>query len=132
MLRDTIDTLAPVATAGIDSFASDPGILWVRMAPGDEATAFTLYDGGVIEQKTHGAEITFEPGTKFTKGALFEIIARTDKPISIRNAMGMLMTERGSRAALDATADGWFWDPAPGGTLWIKVAPGAAAILIDG
>ena len=35
MLRPTIDTMAPAALAGIESFATDAGALFVRIAPGD-------------------------------------------------------------------------------------------------
>ena len=31
-----------------------------------------------------------------------------------------------SLAALEAAADGWFWEAATGGTLWIKIAGGTA------
>ena len=54
----------------------------------------------------------------FTKGALFEVIA-TAQP----SAVGTL-THRTSHAALEAAPDGWFWESATGGTLWIKTAAG--------
>ena len=131
MLRDTIDTLAPVTDPTIDSFASSPGMLTVRLTPGTTATSLVVFDGGVIEQKADAAEITFIEGSTLTSGVLFEIIGRTDTPVSIRNG-GFIITERTSKAALDAATEGWFWEPAVSGTLWIKVPAGGASLLIDG
>ena len=35
MLRPTIDTLSPVGEGTeVESYANDPGDLWIRMAPG--------------------------------------------------------------------------------------------------
>lgn len=131
MLRDTIDTLAPTTMPAIDSYVGNPGILTVRMTPGPTATSLALFDGGAIEQKAATSEISFTQGSRFTAGVLFELIARTDIPVSIRN-MGALLAQRASKAALDAATDGWFWEPGLGGTLYIKVPPGDAALVIDG
>jgi alpha-D-xyloside xylohydrolase len=115
MLRPTIETLSPVASSTIDSFASDAGILYVRVAPGPAST-FTVYDGSQLAQAP--GSVTFTPGSVFTKGAQFEVIA-TAQP----SAVGTL-THRTSLAALEAAPDGWFWESATGGTLWIKTAAG--------
>ncbi len=48
MLDPSIETLAP-STDGTRSFANDPGVLTVRVAPGS-ASSFTLYDGTELEQ----------------------------------------------------------------------------------
>lgn len=122
MLRDTIDTLAPVAgTSSSDSYANDPGILVVRVAPGPEPTAFTVFDGTTIAQAAGASELSFTAGTRFARGALFEIIARPAAPTVVRRGSASL-TEHASFAALAAATDGWFHDAsATGGTLWIKV-----------
>ena len=118
MLRDTIDTLSPVASGStVDSFASDAGILWVRTAPG--SGSFTVYDGTQLARGT--ASLTYTPGNVFVKGALFESIA-TAMPSSVAG-----LTQHASLAELQSAGSGWFWEPATGGTLWILVS-GAATI----
>jgi len=119
MLRPTIETLSPVASGSTaDSFASDPGVLYVRIAPGP-ASSFTVYDGTLLSQAP-GA-VTYTPGSVFTQAAMFEVIA-TAQP----TAVGSLM-QRASLAALESAPDGWFWENATGGTLWIKTTTGSVS-----
>jgi alpha-D-xyloside xylohydrolase len=118
MLRPTIETLSPVTTTTIDSFDTDPGVLSARVAPGP-ASFFIVYDGTKLSQAPH--EVTYVPGSVFTKGALFEVIA-TAQPMSVSP-----LTQQASLAALEAAPDGWFWEPATGGTLWIKLQSGSAS-----
>lgn len=126
MLRDTIDTLASTTANNIESFANDPGVVVVRVVAGP-STSLMVYDGSALAQDN--GNVTFMPGATFAKGILVELIAHA-KPVSVKNN-GTALTERNSRAALDAAADGWFYDAAAtGGTVWIKV-PGAAAITIQ-
>jgi hypothetical protein len=98
----------------IDSFATDPGVLWIRTAGADTTT---LYDGTQIATDV-GFEIS--GGTAFTQGALFEVIAHA-QPTGV-HAGGAALVQAASFAALQTAATGWFWEPATGGTLWIKVA----------
>lgn len=80
MLRDSIDTLSPVADPdAIDSFATDPGRLVVRVFPG-EASQRVLYDGSVVAQEVtaDGAVLSFTPGGVFTAGADFEVMGWGD------------------------------------------------------
>jgi alpha-D-xyloside xylohydrolase len=114
MLRDTVETLSPVTTPTIDSFATDPGVLWIRTAG---AETLTLYDGTRIATDA-GFEIS--GGSTFTQGALFEVIAHA-QPTGVHAGADALV-QAASFAALQAAATGWFWEPATGGTLWIKVA----------
>jgi alpha-D-xyloside xylohydrolase len=113
MLRPTIETLSP--TTQRDSFATDPGVLYARVAPGP-ASSFTVYDGTQLAQAP--GSVTYTPGSVFTKGAMFEIIATTE--------VGSItaVPERASLAELEASPDGWFWEPATAGTLWIKTGAG--------
>ncbi|HTR56204.1 MAG TPA: TIM-barrel domain-containing protein [Kofleriaceae bacterium] len=128
MLRDTIDTLAPVAAgsqAAIDSFATDPGVLWVRVAPGAAATQLAVYDGTQLAQQA--GTVSYMPGTVYTEGALFEVIATPTAPTQV-TANGTALAQQASLAALKAAGTGWFHDPsATGATLWIEVA-GAASV----
>jgi hypothetical protein len=85
-----------------------------------------MFDGSLLSQDN--GDVTFMPGSTFTKGLLVELIAHA-KPASVAN-QGVVLTERNSRAALDAATDGWFYDAAAtSGTVWIKVADGAAITL---
>jgi alpha-D-xyloside xylohydrolase len=118
MLRDTIETLSPVADTSIDSFDTDAGILWARISPGADGH-FAVYDNTQLDQTTRN--VSYAPGSVFTKGALFEVIA-TPMPASLP-----ALTQYTSRAALLAAGSGWFWEPATGGTLWILVS-GAASV----
>lgn len=130
MLRDTIETLAPVAAAsGIESYAKDPGLLWVRVAPGPSMTRFTVFDGAEVTQQATagGLALTFSPGVTFATGALFEVIG-TPSPASV-HAGASVLTPRADLAALRTATEGWAWEAARGGTLWIRV-PGAAQLSV--
>jgi alpha-D-xyloside xylohydrolase len=127
MLRDTIDTLSPVAAgSSIDSFANDPGVLWVRVAPGP-STSFTVYDGTAITL-SGGTSLAVTPGSLFTEGTLFEVIATPVAPNTVTTADGDL-PQIDTPADLEAAIDGWTWEAATGGTLWIKVS-GAATVSV--
>ena len=128
MLRDTVETLSAVpANSPIDSSANAPGVLWVRVAPGPTRTTFTVYDGTKLAQ-TGGTALTYTAGTLFTAGALFEVIATPSAPASVHDGATVLQ-QRGSLMALKQATDGWFWEAATGGTLWIKVA-GSSSITV--
>jgi alpha-D-xyloside xylohydrolase len=137
MLRDTLDTMAPVSAANqatIDSFATDPGVLWVRIAPGTTATSFTVYDGATIRQQKQSGALTlgFAPGDApvFKEGVLFEVIGVATSPGSVTNDSTPLMGAS-SLASLKEATTGWFHDPcAAGGTLWVKVA-GSAKVVAE-
>jgi alpha-D-xyloside xylohydrolase len=118
LLRPTIETLSPVTSATIDSFATDAGLLYARIAPGP-ASSFTVYDGTQLAQAP--GTVTYTPGTVFTTGVMFEVIA-TPQPASVGT-----LTQQSSLAALQAAPDGWFWEPATGGTLWIKTGGGTVS-----
>jgi len=60
--------------------------------------------------------VSYTPGAVFTKGAMFEVIAHA-QPSSVPG-----LTQQSSLAALEAAQSGWFWEPATGGTLWIKTS----------
>jgi alpha-D-xyloside xylohydrolase len=134
MLRPDIETLAPVAlTSTVQSFANDAGHLHVRVVPSATASTFAMYDGTQLTQAltaTDGLHLGFTPGASGPfagQGAVFEVLPVASSPSVVAN--GTPLTQRASRAELDAATDGYVWDAATGGTLWIKVA-GAAQITV--
>ena len=63
MLRPTIDAMRPTTQpAMVDSYATTPGVLWARVAPGPPS-AFTVFDGSVVAQEAAGGGLTSRPGT---------------------------------------------------------------------
>ncbi len=76
MLRDDIDTLAPTTLPDVESYADDPGVLTVVVAPNDsESTEYKVFDGTTIasrlDQGDHVVDVT--PGERFTAGVAFEL-----------------------------------------------------------
>ncbi len=131
MLRPEIETLAPVPTGSpIASFANDAGVLYVRLAAAPAATRFDTYDGTLLTQQATGGALTIgvTPSALYTQGVVVEVIAQA-RPSAV-SAGGDALAERASLAELEAAADGWWWEAATGGTLWIKVAQGAT-IAVD-
>jgi alpha-D-xyloside xylohydrolase len=73
LLRPTIDSLSPVADRdAVDSYATDPGVLYARAVPGDEPSSFDLFDGSRIEIDP-GGRVRFRAGAQFRAGALVEV-----------------------------------------------------------
>lgn len=126
MLRPTIDTLSPVADPSqVDSYATTPGILWVRVAAG-EASSFALFDGAEITQAVteSGFELGSKDGAELAQGVVFEVVAVGAKPASVSDG-GTALAEVASAAELETAASGWTFDAGTlGGLLMIKVAPG--------
>ncbi|MBW1880386.1 MAG: glycoside hydrolase family 31 protein, partial [Deltaproteobacteria bacterium] len=125
LLRPTIDAMAPTTEPErVDSFATDPGVLYPRVFPGP-ASRFEVYDGAVISQvKTEdGVRLVWTDGEVFTEGAVFEVVGLDAAPAEVRL----------DGAALDAVEDpqgeeaGWAWEDGllrvrvPGGTHRVEV-----------
>jgi alpha-D-xyloside xylohydrolase len=108
MLRPTIDTLAPAEDPAVDSYARDPGVLWVRIAPGP-ARRFELWDGTSIARDDTGA-IKVESGSTFSRGFVLELIA-TPEPAEVQRD-GVVVTKN----------QGWTWEAAASGTLRIELS----------
>lgn len=131
MLRPTIDTLAPADDPLVDSFARDPGVLWVRMVPG-RPRRFELWDHSSIERSPAGA-ISVASGSVFTSGFVLESIVTPeprDVVVEDGTAPARTLARRSSLEALQGAADGWAWDAASRGTLWIKVGAGPTRIVV--
>jgi alpha-D-xyloside xylohydrolase len=119
MLRPEVDTLAPAARdAGVESYADEPGALWVRVQPGTGRVE--LFDGAVLEQA--GGVYTASPGSRFTTAVVWELrgVAR---PTAVEHG-NTAVPEVATREALERAASG-FWFEA--GTLLVKTALDGAA-----
>jgi alpha-D-xyloside xylohydrolase len=131
MLRPNIRTLAPTTrTPPVESYADNPGVLYARVAPSTTASSFDVFDGARLTQQksASGVDLGFTEGTTptFASGAIFEVIA-TPKPSMVTNH-GQALTQRGSADELASAPDGWSWDARVGGTLWVRVPRGQAAV----
>jgi alpha-D-xyloside xylohydrolase len=131
LLRPTIQRMAPTTMPTLlDSFANDSGVLYARLAPVTTATtSFEVYDGGTIAATPQqgGMAYSFKQGAVFQKGALFEAI-HAPMPSSVTRA-GTAFPMMASEAALEMAPSGWFWEPAIGGRLWLKIAGDGEAIV---
>ncbi len=128
LLRPTIDTIAPVADPeAIDSYATTPGVLWVRVFPG-AASTFTLFDGARVGQSQDGDKtlLTWEDGDEFHQGAVFEITGFPEAPSAVSDNDGLLAAVD-DISALDAAVSGWLWLGERSGTLYVKVPGGTHA-----
>jgi alpha-D-xyloside xylohydrolase len=120
MLRPTIDTLvATSARDRVDSYASEPGLLYVR-AVARGSGSFELFDGGRVSQSSAG--VAAESGSELDRGALFELVdaepATVDAP------------ELESVAELEgSTTAGYFYDAARR-ALWVRLPAGSAQVDI--
>jgi len=129
MLRPTIDTLATAEDPSVDSFARDPGLLYVRIAPG-RPRRFDLWDRTSVERANDGS-LRVASGDVFAQGFVLETMA-TPAPTEVtREEDGGTKTtlaRRDSLAALDAVTEGWAWEAAGRGTLWVKLRGGSARV----
>jgi alpha-D-xyloside xylohydrolase len=133
MLRPTIDTLrATTQPSIVDSYATDPGVLWVRVAPG-AASSFTLFDGAVVGQErgAEGIKLTASDGKELTSGVMFEVVAYGGKKPSAVSEKGSPLAEAASVDALAKAASGWVYVGETGGTVFVKTLPGQHAVTIS-
>ena len=133
LLRPTIDTLRPTTQpTRIDSYATTPGVLYPRVVPGP-ASSFTLFDGTELGQAAAADHLTLsaKSGREFQSGVLFEVLAIGDRPGSVREGSTAL-PEKTSLAELEAVESGWFFDPARGGSLYVKVTAGSHLVEVGG
>jgi len=125
LLRPTIDAMAPTTEPTlVDSYATTPGLLWVRIAPGP-GRVFELFDGARVEHSTADGALTvkLKDGAEFKNGFVIELIARP-KPTSVSG-----LTEVADLAALEAATSGWTWTKDVGGTITIKIPTGTSVVV---
>jgi alpha-D-xyloside xylohydrolase len=122
MLRPSIDALdATTDPARVDSYATDPGAVFVR-ALVDESAAFTLFDGGELALTVTGSgvSVSAESGAEL-KGAVYELLGAS-APAGITRG-GTTMTKHPDLATLLTAGDGW-WHDATASVLWIALPAG--------
>ncbi|NOZ87816.1 MAG: glycoside hydrolase family 31 protein [Deltaproteobacteria bacterium] len=132
MLRPTIDTLAPTTEPGkVDSYVTDPGILYVRVAAGADGS-FTVFDETKLSQKknTSGMEIGAQPGSKFKKGFWFEIMGLGSKVPKTVSDNSESLKKAADIDSLGSSESGWFLETERSGVLHVKVAAGKHQIEI--
>jgi alpha-D-xyloside xylohydrolase len=124
LLRPTIDTLSPSIDPGVDSWATTPGDLWARIFPG-AASAFVLYDGARIEQRADGDTVSvgWTPGSELVSGLVVELVG-TPEPASV--AVDGAPAAPTADPAIDG---GYAWSSDVGGTVTLRLPPGAGAEL---
>jgi alpha-D-xyloside xylohydrolase len=128
LLRPTIDTLAPTtAPDRVDSYATDPGALYPRLAPGN--AAFVLFDGTEIHQTAavQGMMVTTKNGTEFRSFMLLEIVAVPSVATVRLDANPLEMAS--DLIQLEGAPAGW--TVAPDGTLFVKVPAGEHQVEVD-
>lgn len=114
LLRPTIDTLVPTEEPTlVDSFATTPGLLYVRVFPGGRS-AFRVFDGTYISQANETRageqlvlELRYEPGADFKFGALFECVGLDGLEVESVRIGGQLVARADATAALETLPQGW-------------------------
>jgi hypothetical protein len=133
MLRPEIDTLAPVEDpTAVESFASETGPLYVRVARGPQST-LVVYDGTSISQEDLGdtVDLDVDPGSVFDQGTTFEVIQWGGAEPDAVTMDGTALTKAASLAVLGAVASGYAFESGKtGGTLWVKLPAGKHAVVV--
>ena len=57
LLRPTVDTLAPATAPDVDSYADDPGVLYVHLWPGPDASEFQVVLGPHFSMAPEGSSV---------------------------------------------------------------------------
>lgn len=127
LLRPTIDTLSPTTDPSVDSYATTPGVLWARIAPGPDST-FELFDGTKLEQEELGSSLRLakQDGSELEHGVVFERIGMAKAPSEVTEG-GQPLENAGTLAALEAKASGWAFEQ---GVLLIKVQSGPRSVIV--
>jgi hypothetical protein len=86
-----------------------------------------LFDGSTLGQNAMSGsiELFYRAGSEFDQGALFELIGFGDQPRDVVDG-GKPLAELASATELEAAGSGWAFDPAAGGTVYVRVSAGEA------
>ena len=110
----------------MESFATTPGLLVVRVTPGF-VSSFTLYDGGRVDQVTgpEGARLTFTPGRILDGAVVYPIAGRSSTDASTTIA-GLAVASQAAVVEADALSGCGKAAFDPGACL-LRVAVGAGS-----
>ncbi len=117
----TADTLVPASEPGVDSWATRPGPLHVRLWPGPRPSSFEVFDGATIWAYRDDGVITIEvsPGDRFS-GWVLEVEAG-ERPSKV----AATMADTG-----EAMAPPWSHDP-DAGVVMVTLDPGAWVVTME-
>jgi hypothetical protein len=130
--------MSPTTDPGVDSYATTPGVLYVRVTPSDKPVSFTLFDGAVVgigAAGVQGFSMQYGDGAEFRQGAVFEIVAAQKgfRPVSV-SVDDVGVPQYASLAELEGHASGWaavdedsatrFYVKVPGGVHEVGVSSG--------
>lgn len=134
LLRPTIDTLAPASDPGVESFANDPGPLYVHVVPDAAGSAFTLFDGTALAQRAVSAvenELILTPGTVFRSGVMYQIIGSTNPSedgvrYSTAGGAPEVLPRAADLSTLEKSPAGFFFQSSAPATLFVKLPKSTA------
>jgi alpha-D-xyloside xylohydrolase len=138
LLRPTIDTISPTTDPQrVDSYATSPGILYVRVGRGPDS-AFEIFDGATVAQRSAGnaLELSWADGEEFRYGAVFEITG-VEEQIELVTDNGEPLARLASREELEAASSGWSDEgngqavKVPGGVHQVRLTYSSAPVERD-
>ena len=127
MLRPTIDTLSPTTDASVESFANQPGLLWVLMVPGEQPSQFVVYDGTRLGYDPRTQTISAVSGSVFAQGLVLQVSPLPVEPTQVRAGTETLLRVATS-PDLDMQSSGFTWSKERGGTLSIKLTKAQSSV----
>lgn len=131
LLRPTIDTISPTdEPERVDSFDTDAGRLYARIAAGPESSFF-LYDGTRISQDDDGTSVAVDltGGSVFFHGYELELWPFADGPSDVRIG-GLELEEAASEEDLEGLEAGWYHDATGSGRLLVRLGPGTHQLVV--
>jgi len=129
MLRPTIDTMAPTTDPTVESFANDPGLLWVMVVPGEQPAQLTVYDGTLLAFDPSQQRLSVSAGATFAQGMVVQIGPLPVEPKHVQ-ANGQPLTKVAKSPDLDATSSGWTYSGERGGMLTLKLTANQTTVTL--
>lgn len=133
MLRPTIDSLAPtIEPERVDSFATSPGILYVRLFPGPPAE-FEVFDGTTISTLRESeslVHIELKAGNVFREGVIFEVYGASTPPVRV-TVDGVEVSEVQDPEDLGGLLTGWSFNENRVPSLSIRCPDGSHEVTLE-
>lgn len=128
MLRPTIDSLSPTTEpTRVDSYDTDPGVLWVRVQPGPPSQ-FEVFDGTRLHQGQgeRSWALRLEAGQVFEHGWMVVTKGVGEAPTQV--TLDNVEVPSGDPDAMDGAR--WSYADDVGGTLTVFVPAAAQVVLV--